>query len=72
MHFKCGNWAGQSPYSQGTIPNSRFTNFASFTLSIGLSKKSTTLKCIASITSGASASPDMMMIGNAARVDSRT
>ena len=54
------------------IPNSRFTIFANFTLSIGLSKKSTTLKCIASITSGASASPDMMMIGSAARVDSRT
>ncbi len=54
------------------IPNSRFTIFANFTLSIGFSKKSTTLQCVAWITSNTCTSLDMMMIGNAARVDSRT
>ncbi len=49
-------------------PTRASPTWPNFTLSIGLSKKSTTLKCIASITSGASASPDMMMIGSAARV----
>ena len=53
------------------IPNSRFTLFANFTLSIGLSKQSTTLKCTAWITSNACASHDMM-ICNVTCVDSRT